>query len=137
MIRTVLLSGIIALLLMGCGRKEPPQPLTESSPPPRIVSLEQEQNYNSLKLTMRLAGAGGVLGYQVDRARTDPICHCRTPWRRDYEFQPRPGMDQERVTRLIGVRTPNVEFFYRVRAVDALGRLGPWSDPIRIKVVPK
>jgi len=125
------------LLLTGCGRKEPPQPLSDQSPPPSIASMQIEQAYNSLKLTMQLAGGGGVLGYQIDRAQIDPICHCQTPWQRDYEVQPKPAMDQGKVIRMITVRTPNVEFFYRIRAVDALGRLGSWSKPMHIKVIPQ
>ena len=86
---------------------------------------------------MRLAGGGGILGYQIDRAQIDPICRCPTPWQRDYEFQPRKDMDQKEVLRLITIRTTDVVFLYRIRAIDALGRLGKWSDTLRIKAVPK
>ncbi|MDX8408906.1 MAG: hypothetical protein R8J84_02495 [Mariprofundales bacterium] len=132
---TMVVMGL--LLLTGCGRKEPPQPLTDQTAPPSIASMQTEQAYNSLKLTMHLAGGGGLLGYQIDRAQIDPFCHCPTPWRRDYEMQPKKAMDQGEVIRLITVRTGNVEFLYRIRAVDALGRLGSWSKPMHIKVIPK
>jgi len=125
------------MLTAGCGRKLPPQPLIENSPPPSIASMQVERSYNSLKLIMQLAGADGMVGYQIDRAQIDPICHCPTPWQRNYEMPPRVGMDQEKVVRLINIRTPNVEFLFRVRAVDALGRLGAWQKPIQIKVVPQ
>jgi len=133
---TVLMVGV-AFLVAGCGRKEPPQPLIDSSPPPSIASMQTEQSYNSLKLIMHLSGANGMLGYQVDRAQIDPICNCPTPWQRDYEMQPRREMDQGEVIRLINIRTPNVEFLFRVRAVDALGRLGAWQKTIHIKVIPR
>jgi len=128
---------VAGLLAVGCGRKEVPQPIIGQTPPPSIVSLAYEQNYNSIKVTMRLTGGGGLLGYQVDRAQIDPICHCPTAWRRDYELPPRKEMDQKEVFRLITVRTPNVAFLYRIRAIDALGRLGMWSATIHAKAVTK
>ena len=135
--RRLALVVMIGLLMAGCGRKEMPQPILEQTPPPSIVSLAHEQNYNSIRITMRLAGGGGVLGYQIDMAQTDPICHCRTPWQRDYELQPRKAMDQKDIVRLITIHKSGVEFFYRVRAVDALGRLGQWSKTIRAQPVEK
>ncbi len=133
--RIPLLGMVLGLVMVGCGRKEMPQPVLEQTPPPSIVSLAYEQHYNSIRVTMRLAGGGGFLGYQIDIAQTDPICHCRTPWQRDYELQPRKGMDQKDVVRLITIHKAGVEFFYRIRAVDALGRLGPWSKTIRAQPV--
>ncbi|MDQ6965073.1 MAG: hypothetical protein Q9M13_09165 [Mariprofundales bacterium] len=127
----------VALLTAGCGRKEPPQPTIEKSPPPAITSLSYEQNYNSIKVTMRLAGGGGVLGYQVDIAQIDPICHCPTAWRRDYELQPRSDMDNRKVIRIITLHRAGVKFLYRIRAVDALGRLSRWSDTIHATPVEK
>jgi len=135
--RSVGICIFIGLLVVGCGRKEPPQFTLEQTPPPSIVALSHEQNYNSLKVTMRLAGGGGVLGYQVDRAQIDPICHCPTAWRQDYELQPRKEMDQHKVMRLITIHKSDIQFLYRVRAIDALGRLGPWSKTIRTIPVKK
>ncbi|RMH51088.1 MAG: hypothetical protein D6682_05510 [Zetaproteobacteria bacterium] len=126
---------LLLLFAAGCGRKQPPQPLSASTPPPRIAALHHEVSKNALRLRLRLAGAGGVLGYQIDRARIDPICRCRSEWRRDYEFAPRPGMEGEELVHVIPVRLPDVEFLYRVRAIDALGRLGPWSAPMHIRWV--
>jgi len=128
---------IVGLLVVACGRKEPPQLIREQSAPPSIVSMTHEQHYNSIKVMMQMAGGGGFLGYQIDRAQIDPICHCPSEWRRDYEFQPRKGMDQKKVMRLITLHKTGVKFLYRIRAVDALGRLGAWSKTIDAKVVVK
>jgi len=136
-IRTVGCWLIVGLLVVGCGRKEAPQLLIEQTPPPSIVSMTYMQTYSSIKVSMRLAGGGGLLGYQIDLAQIDPICHCPTAWRRDYELQPRKEMDQHEVIRLITLHRAGVEFLYRIRAVDALGRLGKWSETIHAKAVKK
>ncbi|MDT8375357.1 MAG: fibronectin type III domain-containing protein [Mariprofundaceae bacterium] len=126
---------ITAFVLAGCGRKEPPQPIADNAPP-ALVSVEHIITGNSLKLDMVLSGGSGGLGYQIDRAEMDPYCKCPGEWRRYYEEMPNPkNFDKPSLSKLINLRGGDMEYVFRVRAVDALGRFSEWSKPIRARAV--
>lgn len=122
----------IALALTGCGRKEPPVPMAPSAPP-AIASMTHEVSANSLKLVLVLSGGSGGVGYQIDRAPIDPYCHCPGFWRRYRASPARPELEGVKTTVLINLRGGDLAYAFRVRAVDALGRLGPWSKVIRVR----
>lgn len=122
----------IAVVLMACGRKEAPQVVGEG-PPPAVASLEHEIVGNTLVLTLRLAGGAEGVGYQIDRSEIDPHCNCPGFWRRYYELSPGPKFAGRPLKRIIDLRGGKREFAFRIRAIDGLGRLGPWSKPIRAK----
>ncbi len=123
-----------AVALGGCGRKEPPQPIAPAAPP-AIAGLQHAVNGPALVLDFRLTGGAGGLGYQIDRAEIDPVCHCPTMWRRYFELPPQPGQGPRQVRKLVPLKTTETEFLFRVRAVDLDGRFGPWSAPIRARAV--
>lgn len=126
----VLLCCLI-LLATACGRKAPPQ--IQSDAPPRIAELQHEIAGNSLKLTLRLVGGEAGVGYQIDRAELDPYCKCPSMWRRYFELPPHPKYAGKPLVRILNLRSGKQTYFFRVRAVDGLGRLGPWSRPIRAR----
>ncbi len=129
----VLLFIVAAFVLAGCGRKEPPQPIAANAPP-TIVSLKHTIIRNSLNLDIEMGGGSGGIGYQVDRAEMDPYCKCPGTWRRYYEEMPIPkNFDKSSMSQLINLRGGDIEYVFRVRAVDALGRFSEWSRPIRAK----
>lgn len=121
----------LAVFLTACGRKEAPQIVAGS--PPEIAALTHEISGNSLKLDLRLAGGEEGVGYQIDRAEMDPFCKCPGMWRRYYELPPHSSHANKPLTRLINLRSSKQEYFFRIRAVDGLGRLGPWSKPIHAR----
>lgn len=129
--KLTLLLAITAMLTVGCGRKEPPQAVVAAGPP-QIASISQELSGNVLKLKIRLAGGSQGVGYQIDRSELDPYCNCPSFWQRFYEEPPQAknaGPELERLLRLRLDRT----YVFRIRAIDGLGRLGPWSKPISAK----
>ncbi len=129
----VLLFVVAAFVLVGCGRKEPPQPVAENAPP-TIASLKHTIIRNSLNLDIKTSGGSGGIGYQIDRAEMDPYCKCPGIWRRYYEEMPIPkNFDKSSMSQLINLRSGDVEYLFRVRAIDALGRFSEWSRPIRAK----
>ncbi len=134
MMRKFLILGLTALAIAGCGRKEPPQPVV-SDAPPAIAELRHEVNGPALILDFRLVGGAGGIGYQIDRAEVDPVCHCPTMWRRYFELPPQPDQGPRKVRKLVPLKTTKVEFLFRIRAVDMQGRFGPWSAPIRARAV--
>ena len=119
----------MALMLGGCGRKEPPVPIANTAPP-AIVSMTQHIHPNTLEIDMVLSGGdpGGV-GYQIDRAPIDPYCNCVGFWRRHRVGQARPDRVGAKTQVLLGLH--GGKFAFRIRAVDSMGRLGPWSKVIR------
>lgn len=121
----------LLMLLAACGRKEAPQIV--SGAPPRIAELHHEISGNSLKLQLRLVGGEEGIGYQIDRAEMDPYCKCPSMWRRYYELPPHAKYAGKKLTRLINLRSSKQAYFFRIRAVDGLGRLGPWSKPIQAR----
>jgi len=128
---------ILALALGGCGRKEAPQPIAEEAPPV-ITAISHTMAGNVLKIEMKISGGSYGLGYQIDRAEIDPYCKCPGFWRRYQEQQPtKENLDKENFSELIPLRAPDVEFAFRVRAIDALGRFSEWSRVIRAKADPE
>jgi len=125
---------LVLLAVAGCGRKEPPRPAAASGPP-AIGELAHAVNEPALVLDLRLVGTPAGVGYQIDRAEIDPVCHCPSMWRRFLEQPPAPELVGRRLRRLVPLRSVEREFLFRIRAVDAEGRLGPWSEPIRARAV--
>ncbi len=121
----------MALTLAGCGRKEPPMPVADTAPPV-IASMTHRIHLNTLEIDMVLsAGDPGGVGYQVDRAPIDPYCNCVGFWRRYRGEQARPDRVGAKTTVLLGLH--GTEYAFRIRAVDSMGRLGPWSKIIRAR----
>ena len=119
----------LGLIFAGCGRKEPPQ-VTDERQEPQIVGLEYIVSGNSLKLNFKLAGGADGIGYQVDRTDQDPDCKCPSFWRRHYELPPAAERAGKSLVQMFNLKTHKRVFYFRVRAVDGLGRLSPWSKPI-------
>lgn len=135
--KSFLIFSLAAILLFGCGRKEAPQPLANDAPP-TIKAISHELAGNSLKINLQLSGGSQGIGYQIDRAEIDPYCNCPGFWRRFLEETPSAeNFDKPVMSELIPLKTPNVEYAFRVRAFDALGRLGEWSQVIRVKADPE
>lgn len=129
----LLLFIMAAFVLAGCGRKEPPQPVADNAPP-AIVSLEHFITENILHLDIKMSGGSGGIGYQIDRAEMDPYCKCPGIWRRHYEEMPNPkNFDKPSISQMLNLRGGDIEYVFRVRAVDALGRFSEWSKPIRAR----
>jgi len=126
---------VALLLLVGCGRKELPQPLaTAADAPLAMGEFTHSVEGTVLKLGLKLTGGNGVVGYQVDRAEIDPACGCPGAWRRYYELPPLAANRNVTLEQLISLKKSDIEYAFRVRAIDSDGRLGAWSDPIRAKV---
>jgi hypothetical protein len=121
---------VAVLVLSGCGRKEAPRIVSDGQPP-QLVNLHHEVNGAVLKLDFRLAGSPEGVGYQIDRAEIDPYCKCPGFWRRYLEQLPSSKNVDVPITKLLKLRSTTVEHVFRIRAVDASGRLGPWSRHIR------
>lgn len=129
----VLLFVVAAFVLVGCGRKEPPQPMVDNAPPV-IISVKHMVAENTLQLTIRMSGGSGGIGYQIDRAEMDPYCKCPGIWRRHYEELPSPkNFDRPSISQLLNLRGGDIEYVFRVRAIDALGRFSEWSKPIHAR----
>ncbi|MFQ5582615.1 MAG: hypothetical protein ACE5F3_08340 [Mariprofundaceae bacterium] len=122
---------IAGLMLTACGRKQMPQVVAEH--PPQIAELQHAVVGNSLKLTLRLTGGSDGVGYQIDRTEMDPYCKCPGFWKRYREEYPAVKNADRELTQMINLRTGKVEYVFRIRAIDGLGRLGPWSKPIQAR----
>ncbi|MDX8392889.1 MAG: hypothetical protein R8K53_10060 [Mariprofundaceae bacterium] len=130
--RNLILFGVITLIALGgCGRKEIPQP--DSSEPPRLVNLQYEKAVSVLQLKFSILGGVGAVGYQIDRAEIDPVCDCPTIWRRHFEQLPIPRLKGEKLIRNLKLLTHKREFLFRIRAVDSMNNLAPWSVPMRAR----
>jgi len=121
--------------MISCGRKEPPQVIGEG-PPPAIAEMTHEIEGNVLILNLRLLGGADGIGYQVDRTEIDPYCKCPGFWRRFFERPPMLEQAGKLLQRNINLKTTVKEYVFRIRAVDGLGRLGPWSKPFRAQAEP-
>ncbi len=120
---------VFLVVLAGCGRKEPPQ-ATDPRQPPVIASLAHKISGNLLQLDLRLQGGAGALGFQVDRAEQEPGCKCPGFWRRYFEAPPSPRQKGKSITKTFNLHSHKHAYYFRVRAIDDLGRLGPWSKLI-------
>ncbi len=127
--RNTLIVMLAALAIAGCGRKE--MPIADAGKPPVIVNFQHTVSGNILKLTFRIEGGSGPVGYQIDRAELDPVCHCRGPWRRFFEQPAIPGQKDKTLNKNLNLFTSDRTFFYRIRPVDAFGNLGAWSEVVR------
>jgi len=117
----------LALLLMaGCGRKEPPQVIV-SADAPEIASIKIMDAERTRKLEIQLADGAGGVGYQMERAEMDPYCKCPSVWRRYYEEPPLERNNTRVLQKIIRLEVGGNDFTYRLRAIDALGRLGAWQ----------
>jgi len=126
---------IIATVLGGCGKKEAPQPILASSEKPQLVNLQYEQAGNVLKLSFGLKGNPKGLGYQIDRTEIDPYCQCTGFWRRYHDQHPLPDLANRKTNKIINLTTNNIEYVFRLRAVDLDGNLGSWTKSIRARGV--
>ncbi len=126
----------VALVLVACGRKEPPQVVAET-PPPEIASLKHEVFTNNLAFDISLKGGSEGVGYQIDRAEIDPHCNCPGFWRRYFEQPPGLKAAGENTRKLVSLRGGRVEYAFRLRAIDGLGRLSDWSKIIRARSAPQ
>ena len=125
---------MLGLLVSGCGRKEAPQLVAEGAAP-RLVDLKYEVNGGSLKLDFKLSGSPEGVGYQIDRTEMDPYCGCPGFFRRYFEQPAFAGQVGKPVIKLINLKTSKKEFVFRIRAVDAEGNLGRWSEAIHARGV--
>jgi hypothetical protein len=130
--KVLFILAIAALVLSGCGRKEPPQPVT-SNAPPAIVEISHIVEGNILRISMELSGGSDGIGFQVDQAEIDPYCNCPGFWRRYREKSPHPQNFDKPLSQLITLKSLEKEYAFRVRAIDALGRLSEWSKVIRVR----
>ncbi|MDQ6954815.1 MAG: hypothetical protein Q9M20_05170 [Mariprofundaceae bacterium] len=131
--RKILFLCMTLLVVTGCGRKEPPQALVDAGPP-EIASLKVTDAEPSKKLEIQLAGGEGGVGYQIDRAEMDPYCKCPSTWLRYYEEPPLPRNNTRLLQKMIRSVVADHDYVYRLRAIDAAGRLGVWSKPIQTTV---
>jgi len=124
----------LALALSGCGRKEAPQAIMDGAKP-ELTDFRHEQTGNVLQLFFVLHGNPEGVGYQIDRAEIDPICDCPGMWRRYLEQEPMARQVGIESNRVINLKTTKREFAYRIRAYDAAGNLGPWSQIVRARAI--
>ena len=128
--RKLLLILSLLLAFSACGRKEAPQPVVEDMGPPEIVALSHQQNGNIISLDFTLQGGKGGIGYQIERAEMDPYCKCPGMWRMYFEQPTLASQQGKAMSHLLPLKKIDVEFAFRIRAVDAIGRLSPWSETI-------
>jgi len=129
----VLLLCMAVLMMTACGRKEPPQALANTAPP-QIASLKVVDADPSKKLEIQLAGGEHGVGYQIDRAEMDPYCKCPSTWLRYYEEPPLARNNDRLLQKMIRLEVGKHDYVYRLRAIDAMGRLGSWSKTIQATV---
>ncbi|MBL4759498.1 MAG: hypothetical protein JKY80_01405 [Mariprofundaceae bacterium] len=123
--RNFLLLVLGVLLMAGCGRKEPPQAIVDAAPP-AIEAIKIIDADPSKKLEIQLTGGAGGVGYQIERAEMDPYCKCPAVWRRYYEEPPLERNNSRVLPKMIRMQVVGNDFVYRLRAIDAAGRLGSW-----------
>ncbi|MDQ6994954.1 MAG: hypothetical protein Q9M18_05105 [Mariprofundaceae bacterium] len=118
---------LAAWLMTGCGRKEPPQAWVDKGEP-RIAHLKLINAGPSKKLKLQLADGEGGVGYQLERSEIDPYCQCPSTWHPFTEVPPSRSYEGKTLERVLRFEIGGHYFLYRVRAIDALGRLGQWSE---------
>ncbi len=126
---------LLPLLLLGCGRKEPPR-IETPGVAPEISRLDVDVTEEVVRIRLRLRGGREGIGYQIDRAEMDPHCRCPDLWRRYFELPPSPLHAGKEIVKIIRMEAGEKRYFYRFRAVDGLGHLGPWSRVIRAESKP-
>jgi len=126
---------ISALLLSGCGRKEAPQPVTDSATKPSLSELSHEVVGNILQLKFTTHGSSEGVGYQIDRTEMDPYCQCPGFWRRYDQIDPHPKRVNFKNSKMIKLNSAEIDYLFRVRAFDTAGNLGPWSKSITARGV--
>jgi len=137
--RKLLFIVLTALLVVGCGRKEAPQTWFDPSEPeqawldkgePRIATLDITDAAPSKRLSIELSGGEGGVGYQLQRAEMDPFCQCPGTWHPYYEEPPLRRNEGKTLEKMLRFELGSHAYVYRLRAIDALGRLSPWSETI-------
>jgi len=128
--RSTCLWLLISAALLGCGRKEMPQPITDSTAKPHIEALQSKQVGLVLRLDFTLTGNPAGVGYQIDRTMIDPYCNCPGFWRRFIDQEAIPRLANHKIKRILKLSS-KTGFVFRIRAIDADGNLGPWSHMIR------
>ncbi len=131
MCKALLICMIAGMALAGCGLKQPPQAVADQ--PPQLIRLEHALHINSLEINVVLAGQARGVGYQIDRAELDPYCKCPGFWRRYFERTPVPKQTGRVLTKLINVGQGEKAYYFRVRAIDSLGRFSAWGKPFFIR----
>jgi len=129
----LLIITVTLLVLTGCGRKEPPQPVM-SDAMPTLTQVNHVVSGNVVNIEVEISGGSHGIGFQIDRAEIDPYCNCPGFWRRYQEQTPRAENFGKPLSQVINLKDPNKEFAFRVRAIDALGRFSDWSKIIRVRV---
>jgi len=124
---------VVVLMVVSCGRKEPPQVMLDAGEP-ELVLLHVLDAAPSKKLEIQLAGGQGAVGYQMERAEMDPYCKCPSMWQRYYEEPPQPKNSTRVLKKMIRLEVGGHDYVYRLRAIDAFGRLGKWSKILRADV---
>lgn len=130
--KVLLILAIAALALTGCGRKEPPQPIANDTPPV-LTKVSHEISGNILKIEVEISGGSNGIGFQIDRTEIDPYCNCPGFWRRYHEATPFAGNFGKPLSQVITLKDLSKEYLFRVRAIDALGRFSDWSEIIRAR----
>lgn len=131
--KVLIILAIVALALAACGRKEPPQPMVNDAPP-TLTKVTHTVSGNVLKIDLKVVGGSYGIGIQIDRAEIDPHCNCPGFWRRFSEISPKAKhYEAPSLTKFINLRGGDIEYAFRIRAIDALGRFGEWSKVIRAR----
>lgn len=130
--KILLILAIAAIALTGCGRKEPPQPVVNDTPP-TLTKVTHVVSGNILKIEVESSGGSNGIGFQIDRTEIDPYCNCPGFWRRFHEERPFAGNFGKPLSQVITLKDPDKEYVFRVRAIDALGRFSDWSKIIRAR----
>ena len=128
--RSAWLFLLMAIALFGCGRKEMPQPLSDSAAKPHIENLTYELIGTVMRLDFVLRGNPAGVGYQIDRTMIDPHCECPGFWRRYVDKAAMPRLVNSKTKKMLQLSS-SVGYVFRMRAVDVDGNLGPWSKMIR------
>jgi len=128
--RNLCLLLLAAFVMVGCGRKEPPQAWVDKGEP-NIAVFKVIDAGPSKKIHLQLAGGEGGVGYQIQRAELDPYCHCPSEWQPYTEIPPSRSNLDKPLERMLRLEKNGHYFAYRIRATDALGRLGKWSQTLQ------
>jgi len=129
--RSAWLFLLIAVALFGCGRKEMPQPLSDSAAKPHIENLKYETIGTVMRLDFVLRGNPAGVGYQIDRTMIDPYCECPGFWRRYVDMAAMPRLVNSKTKKILQLSS-SVGYVFRIRAVDKEGNFGPWSKMMRV-----